>query len=316
MNNKVMRVIVCSLSVLFLECFGYVYQLSVMKKVINSQTNDTQIIIGIGDYHDKNHPANADQRSYIESMIKKCKNGKLIVEDLSSVNNDGRGMCCSYIINARGGILGKLADVVRADSGDVDNVEYRYCRVAALGPLLNNVQAEPSRIASTSMISLTSLAQEVSNEIERVKRYDDGVVLNALYKRTALEVAKAFKQLRLDETKYTTVADYCSNVSKKNYSKELEKICIFDSPIIDMKILHSIVSSPDKSVIVVAAGGSHIEKVNTLLAMLGYKKIVAPSGDFLKYHAVESALGSEGKKTDSLATPPALDMHILDQFIN
>jgi hypothetical protein len=300
----------------FFQSFGYVYQLSVMKKIINHQSGDSQVVIGIGDYHDKNHPANKDQRSYIEALIKKCKKGKLIVEDLSSVNNDGRGMCCSYIINARGGILGKLADVVRADSGDVDNVEYRYCRVAALGPLLNNVQAEPSRIASTSMISLTALTQEVSNEIERIKQYDDGGLLNALYKRTALEVTKALKQLRLDETKYKTVADYCGNVSKKNYSKELEKMCIFDSPIIDMKILHSIVSSPDKSVIVVAAGGSHIEKVNTLLAMLGYKNIVAPAGDFLKYHAVESALGSEVKKADSLATPPALDMHVLDQFIN
>lgn len=316
MNNKLMRVMVCSLSMLFLDCFGYVYQLSVMKKIINPQTNDAQVIIGIGDYHDKNHPANADQRSYIEAMIKKCKKGKLIVEDLSSVNNDGRGMCCNYIINARGGILGKLADVVRADSGDVDNVEYRYCRVAALGPLLNNVQAEPSRVASTSMISLTALAQEVSNEIERIKQYNDGTVLNALYKRTAQEVTKAFKQLQLDNTRHTTVADYCSNVSKKNYSKELEKICIFDSPIIDMKILHSIVSSPDKSVIVVAAGGSHIEKVSALLAVLGYKKVVAPAGEFLKCHAVESALGSESKKADSLATPPALDMHILDQFVN
>lgn len=315
MKNKKMRFVILSAGLLFFHCFGYVYQVSVMEKVIDPEDDKKQIVIGIGDYHDKSHPANSDQREYLEALFKKAKNLKLIVEDLSSINNDGRSMCCNYVINSRGGILGKLADVARTESVEVDNVEYRYCRVAALGPLLNNNQVVSEQRASSSSLLIKVLLQEVLDELERVRHYDDGLFLNGLYNRCVHEVQKSLQQLKMNSYGSITIADYCTRFFKNKHTQELEKMCIFDSPLIDMKIIHSIVSSPEKTIIVVAAGGSHIEKTNAILATLGYKKIITSSSSSIQHHAVESSLGSD-KKNKAGVNPPALDMHILDKFID
>jgi hypothetical protein len=299
------------------SCFSYVYQLSVMEKPISSTQRTPQIVIGIGDYHDKSNPYNAHQRNYLEAFIKKCKllNSKVIVEDLSSVNSDGRGFCCSFSINARGGILGKLADFARTESIDVDNVEYRYCRVAAVGPLLNNSEVLPNNFSSSTAITVDAVGKEVRDEIEVVKRYDDGVFLNALYKKVTQDVNKSFNKLKLNQDPQLSIADYCKRFFKNEYIKNLERLCVFDSPLVDMKIIHSIVKSPDKSVIVVAAGGSHIEKMSENLAGIGYKKILlkAPLKMVDDTLAVKSSLESEQKRAAD--EPPAIDMRILEEFI-
>jgi len=290
-----------------------------MKKVINPATNDCQLIIGIGDYHDKNHPANVIQRAYLESLIKKCRflKSKFIVEDLSSVNDDGKGMCCNYIINAQGGILGKLADVARRESVDVDNVEYRYCRVTALGPLLNNPQLKPHSFSSSSSIIVDALNKEVHDEIKKIQNYNDGAFLNALYKRTAHEVSKSLSQLMRDNVANQSIAEYCTHLQKKEYIKNLEKLCVFDSALIDMKIVHSVMSAPYRSIIFVAAGGSHIEKISTLLEFIGYQKIIASSPNVsVKHRAIENAFGSDKKKVNTGFLPEPIDMHFLDQFID
>ena len=126
-----------------------------MKKPIDPQKNTYQLIIGIGDYHDKTHPVNAEQRTYLESFIKNCRKAasKVIVEDLSSINNDGKGVCCNFAINAYGGVLGTLADIARLQSVDVDNVEYRFCRVAGIGPLLNNRVVRTTRALPSNAIN-------------------------------------------------------------------------------------------------------------------------------------------------------------------
>lgn len=298
------------------SCFSYVYQLSVMEKLTNPAHRTAQIVIGIGDYHDKSNSHNAHQRNYLEALIKKCKllNGKVIVEDLSSINSDGRGFCCNFSINARGGILGKLADFARTQSVDVDNVEYRYCRVAAIGPLLNNSDVLPENFNSSKAITVDAVGKEVRDEIDVVKRYDDGVFLNALYKKVTQDVYKSFNKLKLSQDSQLSIADYCKRFFKNEYVKNLERLCVFDSSLVDMKIIHSIVKSPDKSVIVVAAGGSHIEKMSENLAGIGYKKILLKfpqkmADDVL---VVKSSLASENKR--SAGEPPAIDMRILDEF--
>src|SRR5882757_9286673 len=72
------------------NCYGYFYELFFNDKIINKHTNERQLIIALSDYHLKSHPANKTQRMYLEFLLKKCAaaKGKLIVEDLSSVNND------------------------------------------------------------------------------------------------------------------------------------------------------------------------------------------------------------------------------------
>jgi|SRR4030095_2568765 len=283
--------------------FGYIYYVCVMKKMINKQTNQPQMVIGLADFHDKNHSANQQQRLYVENMLlKKCleKKGTLIVEDLSSVNNDGKMNCCNFGINSSEGVLGQLANKAREAGILVHNVEYRYCRVAGISPLLNNLTVSPHLIKSAVAIDTVALHKEVADEIAAIKQYDDGKELNARYKKVVAAVSKALSALALCphaavQKKYT-VAHYCSCLPRKRYKQELEKLCIFDSPLIDMKILHAIVASPDVPLIIVAAGGSHIEHMVALLKRIGYESVlVTPQCNDI---------------------PQSIDIAILDTLIN
>ena len=264
----------------------------------------------------KSIPANQAQRAYLESLIKRCRNiqSKLIVEDLSSVNNEGKGMCCNFAINAHGGILGKLADSARMQSVDVDNVEFRFCRVAGIGPLLNNPQSRPSEFVSATSIGMDALYKEIVDELERIARYDDGKQVNDLYKPLIAHVKKSLHQLKIDRVIKQSIAQYCASVFKNNYVKHLEKLCIFDSPLIDIKIMHSIVSTPEKSIIIVAAGGSHIEKMKLFSSsrIILYKKIMPQY--FYQHKNIDNALGA-GHKNDMHARPPAVDLKVLDEII-
>src|SRR6266404_2206664 len=170
--------------------FGYCYQVTADSKIVNKSTQAWQLVVCCGDYHLKTHPANKDQLIYIESLLKRFKGKKVkcIVEDLSSVNNDGRMVCCNFGINCSEGVLGQLANKARACGIAVDNVEYRYCRVAGIGPLLSNIKAHPQTFRSSATISMTSLHKEVMDEIEKIKKYNDGKLLNDCYKHAASSV--------------------------------------------------------------------------------------------------------------------------------
>jgi hypothetical protein len=168
--------------------FGYFYSLYV-KKIVNKK-GLPQLIILLADYHDKTHAANKEQRIYLESLLKKCSNKKvkLIVEDLSSANNDGRMICCNFGINCAQGVLSNLANKARSLGIVVDNVEYRYCRVAAIGPLINNNTADPHSFRSCTGITITALHKEIMDEMEKIKKYNDGKKLNDYYKRIVARV--------------------------------------------------------------------------------------------------------------------------------
>jgi hypothetical protein len=252
---------------------GYIYRLRIVKKKLNKQRS--QWIILLGDYHDKKHPANNIQRAYLDALLHKCVacKGKLIVEDLSSINNDGRMICCNFGINCAQGILGQLASKARELGVSVDNVEFRYCRVAGIGPLINNIKSDPHSFRSSSLITILSLHKEIIDELEKIKKYDDGKKLNAFYKRTVAEVRSLLAKMGLDLCdKKISIAQHCAQLQSGAYRQELEKLCIFDSALIDTKIIHSIVRC-DAPFIFVVAGGSHIDQVHTLLKRSGYASV-------------------------------------------
>jgi hypothetical protein len=258
---------------------GYFYYLCVAKTTINKK-NRFQRIILLADYHDKTHAANKSQRAYLEALLKKYSNKKvkLIVEDLSSINNDGRMICCNFGINCAAGVLGHLANKARSLGIDVDNVEYRYCRVAGIGPLINNITLDPHTIRSASCITLVSLYKEIIDEINKIGKYDDGKQLNRFYKRAVAHVRSQLSHMKLcciDPKK--TVAHHCKQLKNGEYHKELEKLCIFDSALIDSNIMHAI-SNSDATIIFVVAGGSHIEQVSDLLKKMGYEaEFISPN---------------------------------------
>jgi hypothetical protein len=206
-----------------------------------------------------------------------------------------------------------LADSAREQSVDVDNVEFRFCRVAGIGPLLNNPHSRPYEFSSAVSIGMDALYKEITDELERVSRYDDGKQINALYKSLIAQVKKSLQQLKLDRVVNQSIAHYCASVFKNNYVKHLEKLCIFDSQLIDIKILHSIVSSPEKLVIIVAGGGSHIEKMNEFLSLIGYAKEMMP--DSFEYHTTIDTTVGAGNKNDMHARPPAINLKMLDTII-
>lgn len=293
---------------------GYVYQLAAHGKMMNSHTNERQMVVCLGDYHFKSHPANKDQRTYIESLLKRCagKKVKFIVEDLSSVNNDGRMVCCNFGINCSEGVLGQLANKVRSFRVPVDNIEYRYCRVAGIGPLLNNIKANPQAFRSSATILMSSLHKEIIDEIEKIKKYNDGKLLNNLYKRAISSVHTAL--LKMDFIKKRTVAEYCTQLQRKQYRQELERLCIFDSALIDMNIMHSIAASPDVPLIFVLAGGSHIEQVGAMLQKIGYESLLKTS--VTTKPMVTKALNSDSASVLTELHPDPINMTIIDQFMH
>jgi hypothetical protein len=252
--------------------FGHFYYMSIVKHYTH---NGCQHIVLLADYHDKKHPANTIQRSYLEYLLQRCckQKIKLIVEDLSSSNNDGRMMCANYGINCATGMLGHLAYRARSWGIDVDNIEYRYCRVASIGPLLSNITADPHTFKSSTTITLISLYKEIMNEVEKIKQYDDGKKINTFYQRILEQVHTRLSHLKLGHSD-ETLARYVQAFQKSEYQHKLEELCIFDSGLIDSNILHSIMQS-DAAFIFVVAGGSHIEQVNRVLKMIGYKEICA-----------------------------------------
>lgn len=293
--------------------FGYMYQLAAYRKIMDPHTQKQQLVLCLGDYHLKSHPANKDQRAYIESLLKRSvgKKIKFTVEDLSSVNNDGRHICCNFGINCHEGVLGQLANKARSLGVPVDNIEYRYCRVASIGPLLNNIKANPQAFRSSATIAMTSLHKEVIDEIEKIKKYNDGKLLNNVYKHAINTVYAALS--KMDFANKKTVAEYCAQLQRKAYRQELEKLCIFDSTLIDMNIMHSIAASPDVPLIVVLAGGSHTEQVSSMLQKMGYESLLQTS--VTTKPMITKALNSDNASAATEVHPEPLDMAILDRFI-
>jgi hypothetical protein len=293
--------------------FSYFYQASVADGFTEKQSQK-QCIVYLYDYHLKTHPANKAQRVYLDTLLKRCAalKGKLIVEDLSSVNNDGRMICCNFGINSEDGVLAKLANKARSMGISVDNIEYRYCRVAAVGPLLSNIKANPQTFRSSATIKSASLYKEIMGEVDKIKKYDDGKQLNSLYKRTIALVSTALSKMKLNNQE--SVADYCKKLKSKDYRQELEKLCIFDSALIDMNIIHALAQCTHEPLILVIAGGSHIDQVIKFIEPMGGKIVLktAPSTS----SALKKVFNSADSATSFTDThPQPLDMRVLDKFI-
>ena len=296
--------------------FGYFYQAAVAASKVDNRSQKQQLIVGLWDFHLKNHPANKIQRKHLDDYLLKklaAVKGKLVVEDLSSVNNDGKMICCNFGINSAEGVLGKLADKARSMGIGVDNIEYRYCRVAGIGPLLNNLKASPHSFRSTVTIKGSCLHKEVADEIEKIKKYDDGKILNGYYKRATKVAHDALIKVGFNNQK--TVADYCKTLQAKQYRQELEKLCIFDSALIDMNIMHAIAKYPKEQLIFVIAGGSHIDQVMSMLQQMGYELLLKTSLSNGGGSTVKKVLNSETISSVSDTYPQPIDLSVINKFI-
>jgi hypothetical protein len=280
MKKKVTPVVCTLILIMSNGIYGYFYHVSVMKKKLSKKDQHAQNIILLGDCHDKKHPANQHQKIYLNYILQRCmqKKSKLIVEDLGSINNDGKMFCCNFKINCPEGLLSALAYKARMLGIMVDNIEFRYCRVAALGPLLHHTRQALTAIKSSGVITTHLLYKEVVEELKKIEHYDDNKQCNALYKKAVLSVRELLKKIKLPNNSLP-VAQHCLQFPISSYKEEVEKLCIFDSALIDMNILHSIVISPEVASILVIAGGSHTHQIATVLQRMGYETVLQRIND-------------------------------------
>ena len=286
---------VCFIGMLSISTlYAFVYNANVLR-LYDNEAHDYQYIIGASDFHDKLHQANDTQRATLERILNGCskRDTLVIAEDLSSSNVNGCRGCCQFIINSNKGILAGLTTYCSNHWIPVVNVEYRYCRVATLGPLINNSTALPSSFSSTNTITVQQLMDEVNKVIDEVLKYNDSKILQAEYVKHIEHIKTYMKNLKMPQYAQKTVAEYLvGTTTAQNRMARIKELLTFDSALLDMRIVHEILKVPHKKQIVICAGGTHIENVSNLLQKIGYKPERAGSIKYEQERNLERCVGS------------------------
>lgn len=272
---------------------AFIYEIKILRKV--DKQGKERFFVGLSDFHDKSHPENVTQLKKIQELIGATGKNKVkfTVEDLSSQNDSGRFACGRFYVNSRGGVLGGLADTIKSIGHEVDNVEFRYCRVTTLGPVLNNLQMPLNTFASVVSTKISTVVDEINHTIAEIQSYADGDELKKIYNQIIKEVQSHMATLHLDQHKEQTVADYLSSHSNQNNRLDLlKKLLTFDSNLLDAKMIHTALQVQDKHKVIAIAGGSHIVRVCEILEKMGYKSVGATNISYVKEHDLQRCLGS------------------------
>lgn len=296
---------------------AFIYQVDVLKKW-DAGRNRYHYVIGCGDFHDKAHQATQVQQKKIDALLTQCdaNNTKVILEDLSCRGSYGRVSCGPFRINSRGGILGGLTDKCQRLGLPVDNIEYRYCRVVSLSPLLKNLQSNPHTFNSTRMTKVSALLNEVHGIMHEVHGYNDGPVLNQQYKKGLHEVKEHINKLRFLNNAHNSIAQYLENkTTPANRLGIIKWLLTFDSGLLDLKLAHTVINSLDKEKILIFAGGSHIVRTTQLLQKVGYKKVYSSSVSFNREYDLRRCLGSHITRGKFCVKPQPIDLDIVKKFL-
>jgi hypothetical protein len=297
---------------------GYIYELKVLRRWDDAHKR-YQYFIGLSDFHDKTHVANKQQRDFLTNLFKRCaeQNPKIIVEDISSHGAQGRMTCGRFYVDSHGGILGGLTKVCQSCGiQDVDNIEYRYCRVTSLGPIINNVHTDLKSIPSSANITVNALLQEVDAMISEIKEYDDGDHFNKYYHNMLAGIKKEVQQLKLSEYEQLSVADYLHhNQSGKDRFEFVKKLLTFDSALLDAKMIHHINGCTDSATIIGIAGGAHIARVSDELEKAGYELIYSSKVTMMRESDPRKCIGCTMVDGTSCLKPRPIDISIINRYI-
>jgi hypothetical protein len=305
---------------------SFIYEIRILKQW-NQRYQRFDYVIGKSDFHDKSHPATHVQEIQLQNIMARCnkQSTKLIIEDLSSHDINGRAHSCGpFVINSQGGILGGLTQRCEQKGFHVDNVEYRYCRVASLGPVINNIEQVEMPFQSTHAISVGLLLQEIEDNIKEIKTFNDGKRLNALYERIVRDVKIELAKLKLHETRHSTVAHFMAhNSTKENRLDVLNNLLTVDGPLLDIKIMHSIknaqklITTPrDDLYLFVIGGGSHILRVcNWLVQHDNWHHVYATPIIYGREYDVLKCIGSPMMQGGYCMRPEPTDLDIVMRYI-
>ena len=275
---------------------AYIYDTQVVRKW-NPQLKDYQYIVGLCDYHDRMLPENKILRAQLESMLSKSDKDdmRVVVEDLSCRGEGcSQAYCSNFVVNTRGGILGGLAEFCTQKGIPVSNMEYRYCRVAAIGPMLRHAHAPLDEFKAIHEVSVNTLVDEIQGQVKTVESFasQDGKLRN-WYNTSIQTIEDGLKRLHLQSHKDLSLAQYLDIHSKPDKRfLLLNELLTFDSILLDLKLVHAIANMHDKRIVVVVAGGTHINRMNEALKHLGFKQDKSTSVSYKKEHDLEKCLGA------------------------
>lgn len=278
-----------------------------------------QKVIFLSDYHDRSLPENAEQRSSVLKKIGCCKpcDTKIVVEDLSSCNAHGACGCCRFSLTSKTGLLASMAQECKQRGHEVENIEYRYCRVIALGPVLHNISANPQNIPTAQEIMVADILKEINQAIQEIKnhRYDKKfAVIIAQY------VDSITKELdSLDIAHYATksVGHYLADRTwATNRLEFVKRLLIVDSSLLDLKVVNAVLDAQNKKCIIVLAGGTHINHATDLLKEMGYELIHQTHAQFFKESDINKChVGSDIINNSYCIKPLAVSIDVIDQFL-
>ncbi|MDR3551326.1 MAG: hypothetical protein P4L31_07975 [Candidatus Babeliales bacterium] len=319
--KRIIHSMLWSLSLLFcMNSFSYIYEVRVLRKWDDARKR-FHYFIGLSDFHDKIDPSNQIQLKKIQDILAKLdKNtAKISIEDLSSVNNSGKASCGSYMVNSRGGILGGLAQTTREMGLDVANIEFRYCRVIALGPVLNNLKDDLNSFPSVTSTNMNVLIDEIKNEIADIKAQNYSPKLKKRYDASIKTVEDQLVKLHMHESGSLSVAQYLDKYSTASNRLEfLKNLLTFDSALLDLRLAqmaHDGFNKRDKDVSI--AGGAHIGRTCDLLQIDGYQDVSTTKISYGREHDLQKCLGSNIIDGAFCVKPQPISLDFIDTiFLN
>jgi len=296
---------------------GYIYQMHVLRNR-DKATNRYRYVVGYSDWHDKTEVINKQQRKYLEKLVHQCDRAdtKVIVEDLSSKKNGDQAVCGRFILDTRGGVLGGFAKICCDDDVTVSNIEYRYCRVASVGPVLRDMQKNLNQFKATVALSVGDLVREVNRTITEIDSYDDGTRVNRWYKKYIARIRSEMRRLHLTQHTHNSVAKYiATHALPSQRFNLLNTLLTFDSVLVDLMLVHAILNTKKEHMIIALAGGTHITNAAKLLQKLGYELVYASKVEFMSEHNVKKCVGSELINGRFCTKPKAVNLSIVEKYI-
>lgn len=296
--------------------FPFIYEGIILKRW-QPATKSFHYFVGLSDFHDRQHEANLQQRACIQALLQKLdkKNTKLLVEDLCTPpDNYSNNFCKSFRINASGGILGGLSKQCLNQGFLVENVEYRYCRVAALGPLLTQTYQKLDDCPSACKLLVRDIAQEVDQAMNNVTCPVYLAYLLKTLQNIRQKIFVSLKELNINLDSPDSISTYVESHSNRvNRCALVERLLTFDADLLDIKLVSSILTEPKSETVIAFAGGSHIARVTAMLIALGYKKAYTLSAPSRKRQKVSICIGIPTTKTSSHFKPEPINLKIFQQ---
>ncbi len=297
---------------------AYIYEIRVVRGWDETQAR-YQYLIGLSDFHDKIDAANKTQMDTLKAAFTQCcsRDPKIIVEDISSKGSQGRMCCGNFFVESHGGILGGLTEICKSCGvKDVDNIEYRYCRVTSLGPIINNLNGSLDSFPSSKAITIGSLLEEIDMFIAELTTFAQGGIVNNYYKTSVAQLFQEIAALQLRDHKEMSVADYIATHEKDAGRLALiRKLLTFDSTLLDVKMLHMLATCVGKDTVIAVAGGAHIGRVWDVLEQAGYERVYATNIKMMKETDPAKCVGCTMTDKNCCLKPEPIDISPINQFI-